>query len=59
MAVRINPFCFPKAIGLVESMGKTYLDFDKIGIKTFKLDQYEEAIEELKKGSIPKAMFKL
>jgi len=59
IGVNINPFSFPKSIGLLEAMGDRYLKYDNLGIKTFALNQYKEAIEALKKGSIAKAMFKL
>lgn len=35
------------------------LDFTKVGIKVYKLSQYEEAFEELKKGSVSKAVFEI
>lgn len=59
IAVNINPFSFPKAIGLIESLGTRYLDYMKLGVKTYSLQQYNEAIQELKKGSIAKAIFKI
>jgi hypothetical protein len=36
-----------------------YLDYEKLGIKTFFLNQYEEALQALNEGRIAKAMFKL
>lgn len=39
-------------------MGEKYLDYEKLGIKIFKLSEYEEAFKELHKGDIAKAMFK-
>jgi hypothetical protein len=36
-----------------------YLDYEKLGIRTYSLSQYEEALEALKEGRIAKAMFKL
>lgn len=35
------------------------LDFTKVGIKVYKLSQYEEAFAELKKGSVSKAVFEI
>lgn len=55
----INPFSFPKGLGLLRAMGDTYLNFDKLGIKVYSLSEYKEAFEDLKKGTISKAMFKL
>ncbi|XP_063926519.1 D-altritol 5-dehydrogenase-like [Zophobas morio] len=57
--VNINPFSFPKSLGLLEAMGDRYLNYGNLGIKTFALNQYQEAIEHLKKGTIAKAIFKL
>ncbi|KAK4878825.1 hypothetical protein RN001_011331 [Aquatica leii] len=54
----LNQFSFPKTLGLLESMGDRYLNYDSLGIKTFALKEYRQAIEELKKGSISKAVFK-
>lgn len=36
-----------------------YLDYKKLGIRTYSLSQYQEAIADLKSGSISKAMFKI
>nr|CAI5861993.1 unnamed protein product [Callosobruchus analis] len=57
--VLVNPFSFPNSIGLIEAMGDRYLTYDKLGIKVYTLKQYNEALEELKKGTIAKAIFKL
>ncbi|XP_019878621.1 D-altritol 5-dehydrogenase-like [Aethina tumida] len=57
--VNINPFSFPKSIGLLEAMGDRYLNYGNLGIKTFSLSQYKEAIQCLHKGEIAKAIFKL
>lgn len=57
-AIVINPFSFNKSLGFIDAMGNRYLDYEKLGIKTFSLSQYEEAIEELKGGAIAKAIFK-
>lgn len=40
-------------------MGTRYLDFEKLGIKTYPLRAYMEALQELKEGSLSKAMFAL
>lgn len=57
--VNINPFSFPKSLGLLEAMGDRYLNYNNLGIKTFALKEYKDAIELLKKGTIAKAVFKL
>ncbi|CAG4948972.1 unnamed protein product [Parnassius apollo] len=59
IGVKINPFSFPKAIGWLKAMGSRYLDYDKLGVKTFKLSQYQEALNDLKAGAISKAIFKV
>ncbi|XP_078597270.1 uncharacterized protein LOC144873600 [Branchiostoma floridae x Branchiostoma japonicum] len=55
----INPFTMPKAVGgLARGMAGSYLkDFSRLGIKMFRLQEYQEAIAQLKKGEISKAMF--
>lgn len=55
----INPFTFPKSIGLIEAFGDRYLDYEKLGIKVFALKDYQKAIDELKAGGISKAVFKV
>ncbi|XP_021918601.1 D-arabinitol dehydrogenase 1-like isoform X1 [Zootermopsis nevadensis] len=59
IAVKVNPFSFPKALGMIDAMGSRYLDYEKLGIKTYSLSQYEDALQALKEGTIAKAMFKL
>ncbi|GJQ78947.1 hypothetical protein Trydic_g10254, partial [Trypoxylus dichotomus] len=59
IGVRINPFSFPNALGLLESLGERYLNYDNLGISTFVLNDYKSALEELKKGTIAKAVFKM
>jgi len=36
-----------------------YLDYGRLGVKTYGLSQYKEALEDLKKGAIAKAIFKI
>jgi len=59
IGVNINPFSFPKSIGFLESLSSRYLNFENLGIKTFALKDYKKAMEDLKKGTIAKAVFKL
>ncbi|XP_041970637.1 D-arabinitol dehydrogenase 1-like [Aricia agestis] len=59
IGVKINPFSFPKAIGLLQAMGDRYLNYEKLGVKTYPLSAYEEALKELKAGTISKAIFKI
>jgi len=57
--VNINPFTFPKAMGLIEAMGDRYLNYEKLGVKTFALKDFRNAIKMLEKREITKAVFKL
>ncbi|XP_026734464.1 D-arabinitol dehydrogenase 1-like [Trichoplusia ni] len=59
IGVKINPFSFPSAIGWLKAMGSRYVDYYKLGVKTYSLSQYSEALEDLKKGSVAKAVFKV
>ncbi|KRT85949.1 hypothetical protein AMK59_1767, partial [Oryctes borbonicus] len=59
VSVKINPFTFPKALGLLEALGERCLNYDSLGIKTFRLEEFEQALESLKKGTIAKAMFNI
>lgn len=36
-----------------------YLKYEHLGVKIFALNEYKEALEELKKGTISKAMFRI
>ncbi|XP_066144383.1 uncharacterized protein [Euwallacea fornicatus] len=58
-AVNVNPFSMVKSIGLIESMGSKYIDYRKLGVEVFDLKDYQRALEQLKTGSIAKAMFRL
>jgi len=53
-----NPFCYPKATALTAALGYRYLDFDKLAIETFPLEDYEAALSRLASGVISKAVFK-
>lgn len=59
IGVKINPFSFPKAIGLLKAMGDRYLDYEKLGVKTYPLSDYQEMLKDLKTGKISKAIFKI
>ncbi|XP_077290005.1 D-altritol 5-dehydrogenase-like [Arctopsyche grandis] len=59
IGVNINPFTFPKALGLLQSMGDRYIKYDLLGIGVFSLSQFGEAIDQLKKGKLSKAVFKI
>ncbi|XP_072948672.1 uncharacterized protein [Epargyreus clarus] len=59
IGVKINPFSFPKAIGWLKAMGDRYLDYNKLGVKTYSLAEYQNALNDLKAGNIAKAIFKI
>ncbi|PZC71460.1 uncharacterized protein LOC110382525 [Helicoverpa armigera] len=59
IGVKINPFSFPSAISWLKAMGSRYLDYHKLGVKTYRLSQYKDALEDLKKGCVAKAVFKV
>lgn len=54
----MNPYTFNKSIGYVSGM-KELLDFDRVGVRVFKLSEYEEAMAALAKGTISKAVFEI
>lgn len=58
IGVNINPFTFPKTLELVRAMADRYLHYDKLGIRMYKLTEYKEALETLRRGEISKAVFK-
>jgi len=55
----VNPCTYLKALRLAATMGDRYLNFDKMGIQIFNIQEYETAIGRLKAGAISKAVFKL
>ncbi len=56
----INPNTFPKAIKMVRDMGSSgYLDFNKLCVKKYGLQDYPAAIDALKNGEIAKAVFEI
>lgn len=57
--VTINRYSFQHAIGLMEAMGSRYIDFGRLGIEIFSLNQYKEAIEALHSRKISKAVFRI
>ncbi|XP_043225931.1 2-deoxy-scyllo-inosamine dehydrogenase-like [Amphibalanus amphitrite] len=52
-----SPDTFPRATAMVAALGARYLDPPRLGVEVFKLEQYQEAVDKLKKGEISKAMF--
>ena len=53
----LNKFTYPKTIRLVSDMAKKYLDWGVLGVKTFSIQDYEEAFSCLDKGEITKGVF--
>ncbi|ESO90859.1 hypothetical protein LOTGIDRAFT_122580 [Lottia gigantea] len=54
-----SPFCFPKSVSLVSDMADKYLNYGKLGIEIFKLEQYEQAFNKLREKKISKAVFEI
>jgi D-arabinitol dehydrogenase (NADP+) len=59
LSVKVNPFAFPKAVALVLALSKKYLDYEKLGVKVFELEDFPRAVELLKTGNITKAIFQI
>jgi len=56
----LNPRTFPKAIAVLGALeGDKLLDFARLGVETFRLDDHKEAFERLRAGTIVKAVFML
>ena len=55
----LNKYTFPRTIKLVQDMSERYLDWKKLVVGTYKLQDYEAAFEALRKGEISKAVFEL
>ena len=59
LGTKINPFTFPDATNLVANMGSKYIDYEKLGIGVYDLEDYQEALIKLKQGRISKIIFKM
>ena len=59
LGTKINPYTFSEAVSLVHSMGSKYLDYKKLGIGVYSLDDYHEGLIRLRHGRISKIIFKL
>ena len=51
-----NPFSFTRAFQLVQDMGSQILNYEKLGMRIFQLQEYHAAIECLRSGEITKAV---
>ncbi|GBP56615.1 D-arabinitol dehydrogenase 1 [Eumeta japonica] len=58
IGININPFSFPNAIGWIKAMGDRYVNYESLGIKTYALSEFQNALDDLKKGLVSKAIFK-
>ncbi|KAL0267990.1 UNVERIFIED_CONTAM: hypothetical protein PYX00_010094 [Menopon gallinae] len=59
LSVITNSNNFAQALSLAEMMGCRYLDYEKLGMQTFRLGQFEGAIRMKKCGEINKVVFKI
>ncbi|KAL4711248.1 hypothetical protein ACJJTC_019089 [Scirpophaga incertulas] len=59
IGVKINPYSFPKALGWIAAMGSRYVNYTKLGVKTYALSEYQKALADLKTGIVSKALFKI
>jgi len=55
----INPHTYSRAVELAATLGERYLDYNRLGVAVFPLEHYQAAIEQLKAGTIAKAVFDL
>jgi len=54
----INPYCFEETMPLIDDLSRGgYLDYDKLGIKIFSFEEYDEALQSLRTGTASKAVF--
>lgn len=59
IGTKVNPFTFSEAVTLLANMGPRYIDFEKLGIGVYSLDNYQEGLVSLRRGMISKIMFEL
>ncbi|XP_068701983.1 uncharacterized protein [Montipora capricornis] len=57
IASRINPYTFTSAMQILQDMGPKYLSFEKLGMRTFHLQEFTAALEIQRSGEISKAVF--
>ena len=55
----INPATYSRAVRLAANLGTRYLQYHKLGVAVFQINDYQEAIDQLKRGEIAKAVFKM
>ena len=54
-----NPFRFPSTVGLVAGMPSKYVRYEKMGIKIYQMEDYQEAFNDLRAGRISKEVFQM
>ena len=59
LGTKINPYTFSEAVALVGNMASKYLDYEKLGIGVYTLENYKESLAKLKHGKISKIIFEL
>uniref|UniRef100_A0A1B6E5Z1 Enoyl reductase (ER) domain-containing protein n=2 Tax=Clastoptera arizonana TaxID=38151 RepID=A0A1B6E5Z1_9HEMI len=59
LATKINKFGVLKALKLSEAMGKRYLDYERLGVEVYSLQDHKEALASLKQGNISKVVFQI
>ena len=59
LGTKINPYTFSEAVALVGSMASKYIDYEKLGIGVYTLDNYKQALTKLQHGKISKIIFEL
>ena len=55
----IDPFTYPKSLALALNLSERYLDYAKLGIKTYRLKESAKAFEDLRSAKISKAVFEI
>ena len=52
-----NPYSMARAVPMAANMSDNYLDLDKLGVATFRLEDFQKAMDRLKTAEISKAVF--
>lgn len=57
IASRSSPYSFASTMQILQDMGPKYLSFEKLGMRTFHLQEFTAALERQRSGEISKAVF--
>lgn len=57
IASRSSPYSFTSTMQILQDMGPKYLSFEKLGMRTFHLQEFTAALERQRSGEISKAVF--